>query len=255
MPLLSRFVLNQIDSPALRGRVDTALGLASPSAEPNRIRLWITETPSSEIALRTADRTANESPLTLPADTPAETLRQIVALMLERSRLRQKLRAERRRQRHWHRQARCDALTGLPNRRSWQRKMAALVASGTEFCLVLLDIDGFKAINDFQGHPAGDAILLETGKRLRAGLRETDLPARIGGDEFAAVLVGLTSDHAGVVVERLRQRCLQKDVTLSAGYACWSRESNETPEQIYERADAVLFTAKQMGRNQSRGEC
>lgn len=253
MPPLSRFVLNQIDSPDLRAWVDAALGLAGPAGEPDGVRLWITETTSGNIALRTAERTSGESPLTLPADTSAETLRQVVVLMLDRSRLRRKLRAERRRQRHWHRQARCDALTGLPNRRSWQRKIAALVAARTHFCLALFDLDDFKSVNDSQGHPAGDAILTEVGQRLRAGLREQDLPARIGGDEFAAVLVGLSIDHAEAVVERLRQSCLHNNVTLSAGYACWSHNSIETPEQIYERADAALFSAKQMGRNQTCG--
>ena len=102
--------------------------------------------------------------------------------------------------------ARTDVLTGLANRRHADDVLRATIASARRhdraLCAVLVDIDRFKAVNDAHGHAAGDAVLREVAVRLAAGLREEDLAARWGGEEFLLLLPD--SPDAGVVCERLR---------------------------------------------------
>jgi diguanylate cyclase len=85
-----------------------------------------------------------------------------------------------------------DALTGLPNRRLLEKKFGLCCLGqqrkGDSFAFLLMDMDHFKDINDTWGHDAGDEVLVETGRRLVAALRETDTVARLGGDEFAVLL-------------------------------------------------------------------
>jgi two-component system cell cycle response regulator len=124
---------------------------------------------------------------------------------------------------------------------------------------VLVDIDRFKSVNDGHGHAAGDAVLREVAVRLTAGLREEDVAARWGGEEFLLLLPD--SPDATVVCERLRASIadrpinvhglLELHVSASFGWAPWTGE--ETGEALVGRADVALYAAKAEGRNRVVG--
>jgi diguanylate cyclase (GGDEF)-like protein/PAS domain S-box-containing protein len=144
-----------------------------------------------------------------------------------------------------------DQLTALPNRRAWEetldRELARAARDGLPVCVAVLDIDGFKRYNDDRGHLAGDALLTQTADAWRTELRGGDVLARYGGDEFAALIPGRALDTAVVVVERLR-RATPAGCTCSAGVAVW--DGAESATDLFGRADAALYVAKQSGRNQ-----
>jgi diguanylate cyclase (GGDEF)-like protein len=144
-----------------------------------------------------------------------------------------------------------DQLTGLPNRRAWEdtlaRELARAARDGLPVCVAVLDIDGFKRYNDEQGHLAGDALLSQAAEAWRTELRGGDVLARYGGDEFAALIPGRALDTAVVVVERLR-RAAPERCTCSAGVAMW--DGAESAIDLFGRADAALYVAKQSGRDQ-----
>ena len=144
-----------------------------------------------------------------------------------------------------------DQLTALPNRRAWEetldRELARAARDGLPVCVAVLDLDGFKRYNDDRGHLAGDALLTQTADAWRTELRGGDVLARYGGDEFAALIPGRARDTAVVVVERLR-RATPAGCTCSAGVAVW--DGAESATDLFGRADAALYVAKQSGRNQ-----
>jgi diguanylate cyclase (GGDEF)-like protein len=157
--------------------------------------------------------------------------------------------------------AREDALTGLPNRRSFEERVREAMArsrrSGDPLCLLFLDIDYFKSINDSLGHAAGDAVLKEFGRRLKESVRETDVAARYAGDEFVILLEDIAGAHeaqlvAGKVLAAMRpafvlsNRSLQ--VTTSIGIAL-SEEDDEDFASLMATADSALYAAKKDGRN------
>jgi diguanylate cyclase (GGDEF)-like protein len=146
--------------------------------------------------------------------------------------------------------ARTDALTGMANRRDWDARLPNALRSaerlGHPLSLVLLDVDFFKAFNDRDGHPAGDAALRDIGARWIAATRDIDLLARIGGEEFGLVLPGCTADEALVVAERLRAD-MPPGLTASAGVAEWA--SPLTADEIVVAADRALYRAKRDGRD------
>lgn len=140
-----------------------------------------------------------------------------------------------------------DALTALPNRRAWDRRLAASLR--TELAPVyvaLLDLDRFKAYNDRFGHPAGDAYLRRTGRAWTEQLRPGDMLARYGGEEFAVVISGCDERAARTVGDRLRGAMLDGE-TVSIGLARWN--GSESPERLVSRADEALYAAKQGGRD------
>jgi diguanylate cyclase (GGDEF)-like protein len=94
-----------------------------------------------------------------------------------------------------------DALTGLPNRALFTERLDQV--AGASGALLLIDLDGFKAVNDTHGHQAGDLLLVAVAERLRAAVRPDDTPARLGGDEFAVVLPGADHSEALRVANRL----------------------------------------------------
>jgi diguanylate cyclase (GGDEF)-like protein len=155
--------------------------------------------------------------------------------------------------------ARTDVLTGLANRRHADEILRATIASarrhGRDLCAVLIDVDRFKSVNDVHGHAAGDAVLREVAARLVVGLRDEDLAARWGGEEFLLLLPD--SPDASVVCERLRAAvagrpvnvhgCLEIPVSASFGWAAWSAQ--ETGEMLVTRADVALYAAKNGGRD------
>jgi diguanylate cyclase (GGDEF)-like protein len=144
-----------------------------------------------------------------------------------------------------------DQLTGLPNRRAWEetlsRELARAARDGLPVCVAVLDLDAFKRFNDDNGHLAGDALLRDAADAWRTELRGSDVLARYGGDEFAALIPGRGVDTAVIVVERLRRACPQGS-TCSAGVAVW--DGAESALDLFGRADAALYVAKQSGRNQ-----
>lgn len=155
--------------------------------------------------------------------------------------------------------AETDALTGVPNRMAYDKRLEEEVARhrryNTDFILMLWDIDHFKGINDTYGHAAGDKVLKVIAGVMQQQLRETDFLARYGGEEFAVILVESDVAAAKVVGEKLRQaiealefhfRGTRVPVTASCGFA--PAEAGDA-EQLFERADTALYSAKQKGRN------
>lgn len=150
-----------------------------------------------------------------------------------------------------------DALTGLANRRVYDREIAIQLALfhrvKIPFALILADIDWFKQINDRFGHDAGDKVLKEVSNRLKSGLREIDTLVRMGGEEFAFILPDTKATEAALVAERKRQEIEQLDipygnVTLSFGVT--EVRPGDTRGELYGRADTSLYQSKSQGRNQ-----
>jgi diguanylate cyclase (GGDEF)-like protein len=161
----------------------------------------------------------------------------------------------------WH-SANHDPLTGLPNRSLFQRRLeAALVnakQNGTSVSLILVDLDGFKDINDTLGHDAGDALLKETASRLSSMVRDCDTVARLGGDEFALLVVEpLKLENSArlgsLILETLRQAFTYQKRTLisrvSIGVAAYPDHDDE-PAELMKDADIALYQAKAQGRHQ-----
>jgi diguanylate cyclase (GGDEF)-like protein len=142
-----------------------------------------------------------------------------------------------------------DPLTGLLNRRGLERELErelARAARGGALAVALIDLDGFKAINDREGHLRGDEVLIEVSAQWRARLRRSDLLARYGGDEFALIMVGGADEGLGCdVVARLRVD-LPLGLSFSAGVAPWRQD--EDGRALLSRADHALYAAKRAGR-------
>ncbi len=164
------------------------------------------------------------------------------------------------------RQAVTDELTGLSNRRRFQEALASEVERSRRFQqpvgLVMLDIDDFKSVNDTYGHQAGDVVLREIARVLRASSREIDEPARYGGEELAVVLPGTDLDGAYLLAERVRQGIeglelpvFQQDgsrlrVTASLGAATLPLSAHDA-RALVAAADAALYEAKRAGKNRT----
>lgn len=149
-----------------------------------------------------------------------------------------------------------DPLTGLHNRRIAEQRLAGEVARsrryGQPLTVMMLDLDGFKQVNDQHGHAAGDALLREFALRLNAAIRSSDVAMRIGGDEFMVLLPGTLPEEVNHLLPRLREirvdvRGIAIRVTFSAGWAGYI--PGDTPEKLLERADQELYTQKRDGKN------
>jgi diguanylate cyclase (GGDEF)-like protein len=142
-----------------------------------------------------------------------------------------------------------DDLTGLPNRRGWNRELKiAMSTSGrrkSPLCVALIDVDFFKEVNDAGGHQAGDRLLKSAAAAWRSTLRPADILARPGGDEFSLLLPDCDIDRAQMVLERLRA-ATPGGSTCSIGVAEWDGES---AHRLVERADEALYGAKEAGRD------
>lgn len=149
--------------------------------------------------------------------------------------------------------AHTDELTGVANRRTWERELAQELErakrSARPLCVAMLDLDHFKAYNDRRGHQAGDRLLRTAAASWREGLREVDLLARYGGEEFGLLLPDCAEDDAVAVVQRLCS-ATPEEQTCSAGVAEW--DGREQAESLVARADAALYAAKQAGRDAVR---
>ncbi|MEK8024657.1 diguanylate cyclase [Pseudaquabacterium rugosum] len=165
--------------------------------------------------------------------------------------------------------AHTDALTGLPNRRGLQQALEQALAPAllhgvsargpvVALAVFLLDLDGFKPVNDRHGHDAGDALLVQVGQRLRAQLRAGDLVARLGGDEFVIMARGLGGDaDARRLGEKLLRAFdepfvlgadLRCRVGLTVGYALAPQDGDQAGD-LLKRADAAMYAGKQAGRH------
>lgn len=153
---------------------------------------------------------------------------------------------------------RVDSLTGLHNRRAFDEHLPREVARsqrlGEPFCLLMIDIDHFKRLNDTYGHPAGDAVLRSVARAIAGCTRPSDLVARYGGEEFAVVLSGIDSGQALAVAERIRRQVALAEsglhrVTVSVGVAQYRPSAGDDAEQLLGRADQALYAAKHAGRN------
>ncbi len=142
-----------------------------------------------------------------------------------------------------------DPLTGLPNRRTWNRELGRALSSTppVRVCVAMLDLDHFKDFNDTHGHLAGDRLLKGSAVNWQAQLRANDLVARIGGEEFAVLLHDCSIEDAATVVERLRH-ATPGGVTCSAGLV--ERADGESGHSLMARADSALYAAKRNGRDQ-----
>lgn len=161
---------------------------------------------------------------------------------------------ERMRQLAWH-----DSLTGLPNRRlfleSLQHAIEDAEIEAWFFALLLIDLDGFKAVNDSLGHTAGDQLLQAVAERLQAGVRKSDLVARLGGDELTVLVLRLEYEHQVTTLAAQLQASLRnpyavagKTLCLNAsiGIALYPRDGVST-EQLLESADAAMYRVKRAG--------
>jgi diguanylate cyclase (GGDEF)-like protein len=157
-------------------------------------------------------------------------------------------------------QAVTDELTSLANRRQFldalAHELARSARSAETTSLVLCDLDDFKTVNDRFGHPAGDEVLRVVGRVLRETVRELDVPARLGGEEFAVVLPNTMLDGAVRLAERIRVAIAEAaivvggnriPVTVSLGVA--THADNETLEDLMQQADRCLYAAKEAGKN------
>lgn len=177
----------------------------------------------------------------------------VVEDVTERKRLEQELQAL----------AATDALTGLPNRRTFMARLEEEYARLRRFdtqqvAVLMLDVDYFKRVNDTHGHAAGDEVLRQVATLIREEPRRVDLCARIGGEEFAVILAGASAESAREFAERLRRKIAAAAiifegkalaVTVSVGVAAM-RPADESADASLLRADGALYKAKEAGRNQ-----
>lgn len=166
-------------------------------------------------------------------------------------------------ERIWY-QANFDALTGLPNRRLFRDRLDQEVKKAARadhsLCLMFIDLDRFKEVNDLMGHDTGDQLLVEAAHRLAGCVRSSDTVARLGGDEFTVILteladVAYVENVAQKILERLAAPFLLNQQTVyvsaSVGITLYQADAT-TSEQLISNADQAMYAAKHAGRNQFR---
>jgi diguanylate cyclase (GGDEF)-like protein/putative nucleotidyltransferase with HDIG domain len=252
-------------------RTDLRAGLASDG----RLRVAVRRVPESSVASGPwFVVTAARSPSTISlAVAPAQAailalalallLAAFVGLRRARAIAAEELAAEQRARADAERLSRIDPLTGLFNRRhameTVEHELARSGRQGTAVGILIFDVDRFKRINDAHGHASGDAVLVEVARRLRAGVREWDVVARVGGEEFCVIAPGLETEEAVAELgDRLRQAVADRAiatgdgialrVTISAG-AVLVCDGEGSAEHALDCADRALYAAKRRGRN------
>lgn len=159
-----------------------------------------------------------------------------------------------------------DALTHCFNRRYFQERFSQEMSfarrHNSPLSLVVMDLDHFKRINDEHGHAAGDQVLRAVAARIQSNLRDEDLLARLGGEEFALLLRDTPLVEAVAVAERARRRIGGAPIhfegrpiqtSASFGVACTSEPGVETTDHLFSQADQRMYQAKQAGRNRVQG--
>ncbi len=158
-------------------------------------------------------------------------------------------------QRRWEEAALTDDLTGVPNRRAFERMFDEALRHATEdhhpLAVALMDLNGFKLLNDSEGHAAGDRVLKESAALWAGELRPTDVLARLGGDEFAVLLPSCGVGHSHAVASRLRN-ALRHEAGCGVGIAVWNR--TESAADLLHRADQALYADKARGAQQRLSE-
>jgi diguanylate cyclase (GGDEF)-like protein len=162
-----------------------------------------------------------------------------------------------------------DPLTLLGNRAAldtaFRRELQIAERHKHELSMLMIDVDFFKKINDEHGHHRGDLVLCEVSKAIQAACRSSDITFRYGGEEFVVVLGKTDTDGAKIIAERIRQQIAETqimhngttiNVTVSIGIATHQRSQKEHINDLFERADKALYSAKASGRNRviSSGE-
>ncbi|MEM1356280.1 MAG: diguanylate cyclase [Planctomycetota bacterium] len=160
-----------------------------------------------------------------------------------------------------------DSLTGLANRRAFSaaldQRYAYAVRNNSDVALITIDLDGFKQLNDAAGHPAGDRVLMLVSRVLRANCRTSDVPGRVGGDEFVVLLPETDLDEAVAVAERIQEdfgdaseaicRTLQYQGAVSMSLGLVTRkhapQHTATAEGFFNLADKALYRAKAEGKS------
>ncbi len=149
-----------------------------------------------------------------------------------------------------------DTLTHLRNRRGFllvaRQVLLFAKRAGKPACLIFVDLDGMKQINDERGHDAGDRALIHTASLLSATFRDSDITARLAGDEFCVLLSGSSALAATAAVDRLmaaveahnQQAGASSDLALSIGLADWDPSSDETLDELMKRADREMYVHK-----------
>lgn len=156
-----------------------------------------------------------------------------------------------------------DPLTGLVNRSvlfsAIEREIARSARSGRGFCLLMMDLDDLKTINDRFGHIEGDRALRDVGSVIQSGVRRIDVAARYGGDEFVVLLPETDPTGGFVLAEKIRQGAaelgvsgLGRSATLSVGVVSFPRDGR-TPDELLVSADQAMYTSKRLGRNRVMG--
>jgi diguanylate cyclase (GGDEF)-like protein len=159
-------------------------------------------------------------------------------------------------QRRLSRRATTDSLTGLPNRAEFERRasrqLTQLGRDGGGACLIVADLDGFKAINDSAGHAAGDRVLAEAGRRLAAAVRSTDLVGRWGGDEFVVLLAGISDplaipDRTAAIAACLKDLPADPStrLTASVGAAAFPLQGRDLAT-LLDLADRAMYEVKRL---------
>ena len=151
-----------------------------------------------------------------------------------------------------------DALTGLPNRHSFNAALAETIGIGEPFALLLLDLNGFKRVNDRYGHPIGDELLRQVGSRLMNFVTDATVAARLGGDEFAVIFKHGTEsealDFAGRVLDHLDQpyitRAGRQKIGSALGLALSPIHASD-PSELLRRADLALYRSKAVGGSEA----
>ena len=151
-----------------------------------------------------------------------------------------------------------DPLTGLNNRRKIEEALGSEIAragrSHKTFSVIILDVDGFKEVNDTHGHPVGDQVLVEIGKVLVDSVRQADVVGRWGGEEFILICPVTALQGAANVAENLRQRIQESRLEvvgcLTASFGVTSYQAGDAIEDLVARADRAMYQAKREGRNQ-----
>ena len=159
-------------------------------------------------------------------------------------------------------EAQTDPLTGLYNRRCLDAQLGRFVdrarREGEGLALLSIDLDGFKAANDRHGHAAGDRVLVEVGEILRRSIRRSDLPCRVGGDEFLVILFGVGPEAAARVADEVRAAIESTRfgdpagggrIPITASIGGTSFAAADEPTSLLERVDRNLYRAKREGRN------
>ncbi len=146
--------------------------------------------------------------------------------------------------------AEIDSLTGILNRRALEAEITRLINSQTKFCLVFIDLDGFKKVNDTYGHKKGDSILRICGEVIKRNIRESDIAGRYGGDEIILILKNVDSNIAGKIIDRIRTNFIIEskskegiNIDFSYGVAEFPKDGLNF-SQILEIADHRLYKIK-----------